>query len=180
MSEPFIGEIKTWALTYAPRNWAFCDGQLLPISQNTALFSIVGTTFGGDGRVNFGVPDLRGRAPMHAGTGTGLTRRRLGDKMGVTQVTLDTSQLPVHTHDLNAGEVNADTGATNNAYLAKGVTQSGRTTSPVNSYSPNNPAAAMNTAALQNAGGNQAHNNVQPYLSLNMCIALAGTYPSRS
>ena len=180
MSEPFIGEIKTWALNYAPRDWSFCDGQYIPISQNTALFALLGTVYGGDGRTNFCLPDLRGRVPMHKGAGPGLSYRQLGQRVGVEQVTLTTSPIPAHTHTLTAGDVVGDTESTANAYLAKGVTEGGREPTPIDSYSNAAPTKALNSESLQMTGGHLAHGNMQPYLPLNMCIALQGLFPSRS
>ena len=180
MSEPFIGEVKTWPLDYAPRGWSFCEGQLLPITQNQTLYAIIGTVYGGDGRSTFALPDLRGRAPMHKGRGIGLTNRAQGLRTGVSQVTLTTSQIPAHNHTLMAGDVDAETGATSNACLAKGGKKSGRKFTPIDSYSTNAPATTINSESLQIAGGHQAHDNMQPYLSMNMCIALIGVFPSRS
>ncbi len=174
MSEPFIAEVKIFAGNFAPRGWAFCNGQLIPIAQNTALFSLIGTTYGGDGRTTTSLPNLQGRAPMHPGNGPGLSDRRLGQKGGVKTVTLTEAQMPSHDHlGLNPTvEVDGDpadlsvptgnflavtTGSRNRIYREPGdMAKSGAT-----------------------AGGSQSHTNVQPYLTLNFIIALVGRFPSR-
>ena len=172
MSEPFIAEIRIFAGNFAPRGWAFCNGQLLPIAQNTALFAIVGTTYGGDGRTTLGLPDLRGRAPMHPGRGPGLTSRRLGERGGVENVTLNLSQLPNHNHRIQATNALATTGAPNNATLANtnGTLRYGDPTDP----------ESLASEVIASAGGNQAHENMQPWLALNFIIALQGLFPSRN
>ena len=175
MSQPFIAEIRIFAGNFAPRGWAFCDGQLLPISQNTALFSLIGTTYGGDGRTTTGLPNLQGRAPMHPGRGPGLTARRLGARVGTETVTLTEAQIPQHTHTARAATTPATPEApTNTASLAPsegGVAyQSDTTTNLVD----------MASATLSTTGGGQAHANMQPFLTLNFIIALVGVYPSRS
>lgn len=173
--EPFIGQIILFGGNFAPSGWAFCDGQLLPISQNTALFSILGTIYGGDGETTFALPDLRGRAPIHEGVGPGLTPRPLGQKAGAQSINLSTNQLPSHTHaapgrPCNSGEGNLD--------------------SPVNAFPAENGAGAgyHNTAnavmggstALGNTGGNQSVSIMQPYLAVNFIIALLGIFPSQN
>jgi len=171
MSEPFIAEIKIFAGNFAPRGFAFCNGQLLPISQNTALFSLIGTTYGGDGRTTTGLPNLQGRAVMHPGRGPGLTARRLGETGGTTSVTLNEAQLPNHNHVVQ-GVASAD-----QASPGSGVV-------PGNAPMYADPAAGtvvdMADGAVAETGGNQAHSNVQPYLVMNFIIALVGLYPSRS
>lgn len=169
MSEPFIAEIKIFAGNFAPRSYAFCDGQLLQIAQNTALFSLVGTIYGGDGRNDFGLPDLRGRAPMGPRNGPGLTPRSLGERSGVEQVTLTESQMPSHTHGLEARD-GSDTPDTQNAFF--GITDRDAYRSP-------GTMVAMDQNAIANTGGGQQHTNMQPYLALNFIIALTGLYPSR-
>jgi microcystin-dependent protein len=173
MSEPFIAEIRIFAGNFAPRSWAFCNGQLLPIAQNTALFSLIGTTYGGDGRTTTALPNLKGRAPMHPGRGPGLTSRRLGQKGGAETITLTESQMPQHSHPLQAVTQPASTSyPSSSTALARSV----------NGYSYKTGATAdssMNTGALLPAGGGQAHNNIQPFLTTNFIIALAGLYPSR-
>jgi len=170
MSEPFVGEIRMFAGNFAPRGWAFCDGQLLPISQNTALFSLIGTTYGGDGRSTTALPDLKGRAPMQPGRGPGLTARRLGERGGVETVTLSEAQIPNHKHTLTGANEVASQAAVNNNYLARGTQM----------YHPPTDLAAMATQSLPETGGSQPHNNMQPYLTINFIIALVGLYPSRS
>lgn len=173
MSEPFLAEIRIFAGNFAPRGWAFCNGQLLPIAQNTALFSLIGTTYGGDGRTTTALPNLKGRAPMHPGRGPGLTARRLGQKGGVETVTLTEAQMPSHTHSLRALRDPGDLFGPQNRSLARSrngaVYQSNASTNLV----------AMNAASLTNAGGSLPHNNVQPFLTMNFIIALVGLYPSR-
>ena len=173
MSEPFIAEIRIFAGNFAPRGWAFCNGQLLPISQNTALFSLIGTTYGGDGRSTTALPDLQGRAPMHPGRGPGLTSRRLGQRGGVEQVTLTEAQMPNHNHSIMAAVQPGSTNTPNTTTsLARSV--------GANAYN-DNPTTniAMADGVLENTGGSQAHNNLQPFLTMNFIIALVGLYPSR-
>ncbi|WP_299866467.1 tail fiber protein [uncultured Hoeflea sp.] len=174
MSEPFIAEIRIFAGNFAPRSWAFCDGQLLPVSQNTALFSLIGTTYGGDGRSTTALPNLQGRAPMHPGRGPGLTSRRLGQRGGVEMVTLSEAQMPNHTHTLRGSGERADLFApANNRHYARASGGAAYQSNATANLTP------MADAALQNAGGSQAHNNLQPYLTMNFIIALVGLYPSR-
>jgi microcystin-dependent protein len=173
MSEPFIAEIRIFASNFAPRNWAFCNGQLLPIAQNTALFSLVGTTYGGDGRTTFGLPNLQGRAPMHPGRGPGLTDRRLGQNSGVESVSVTEAQIATHSHTARGSDNAAVAGAPDNNYVARG---GGR---GVNSYL-NEDTSAGPTKELLPTGGGLPHNNMQPYLAMNFIIALQGLYPSRS
>ena len=172
MSEPFIAEIRIFAGNFAPRGWAFCDGQLLPIAQNTALFSLIGTTYGGDGRTTTALPNLQGRAPMHPGRGPGLTSRRLGQRGGVETVTLSEAQMPAHTHSVMATGNPGNLGIPSNARaLAR--------TQPGFAWQTAEPNADMASQVLPNAGGSQAHNNLQPFLAINFIIALVGLYPSR-
>lgn len=177
MSEPFIAEIRIFAGNFAPRSWAFCDGQLLPISQNTALFSLIGITYGGDGRSTMALPDLQGRAPMHPGRGPGLTSRHLGEKSGVENVTLSESQIPNHTHTVLATNSPGVSGPpTNKSAFAR---NGGFGDSIYHSETTQN-VVDLNEAAVSNSGGGQPHFNMQPYLALNFIIALQGLYPSRS
>ena len=175
MSEPFIAEIRIFAGNFAPRGWAFCDGQLLPISNNTALFSLIGTTYGGDGRSTTALPNLQGRAPMHPGRGPGLTARRLGEKVGAETVTLSEAQIPSHSHTARAAS------SRGNAGQAPGTTTSMARTSGGDAYQINTSANLVDLASqtLSTTGGGQAHTNLQPFLTLNFIIALVGTYPSR-
>lgn len=171
MSEPFIGEIRIMANNFAPRGWAFCNGQTLPIAQNTALFSILGTTYGGDGRTTLGLPNLQGRAPMHPGRGPGLTTRRLGEKTGVSEVVLSDTQIPAHDHTAYAQGRFSNQQAPGGNWLA--VPGDGK-------YAPANNLVSLDSAAIGSFGGGQAHENKQPYLALNFVIALVGLFPSRS
>jgi len=173
MSDPFIAEIRIFAGNFAPRGFAFCNGQLLPIAQNTALFSLIGTTYGGDGRTTTGLPNLQGRAPMHPGNGPGLSSRNLGQSGGTSTVTLTSAnQLPNHDHALQAsGGVGqtAPEGYFPAAVAAEEV------------YGDATDLKEMSSAAVAPAGSDfSSHNNMQPYLGLNFIIALTGTYPSRS
>lgn len=173
MSEPFVAEIRIFAGNFAPRGWAFCDGQLLPISQNTALFSLIGTTYGGDGRTTTALPNLQGRAPMHPGRGPGLTSRRLGQRGGVEMVTLSEAQMPNHNHQVMtavAPPATANSPA-NNLGFSRSV--------PAAYTNGSSNTVSLNGGALQSTGGGQAHNNLQPFLTLNFIIALVGLYPSR-
>jgi microcystin-dependent protein len=172
MSEPFIGEIRMFAGTFAPRGNALCDGQLLLVSQHDALFSLLGTTYGGDGRTTFGLPDLRGRLPIHMGQGPGLSNRRIGARGGAEQVTVTVNQLPVHTHTARAtndeGTLSDPTGAIW-AGVGAGV-----------HYVDGGTLQAMHANALTSVGGSQSHFNVMPFQCINFIIALWGIYPSRA
>lgn len=169
-ADPFLGEIRIFAGNFAPQGWAFCDGQLLAISQNQALFSLLGTTYGGDGQTTFALPDLRGRVPMNAGSGPGLTPRSLGQTGGQEQVTLNVSQIPAHTHQARASSEAPDTNSPEDAVPA----QKARTYL----YNTGDSDVNMGTTAISSTGGSQAHDNMQPYLCLNYIIALQGLYPS--
>ncbi len=175
MSEPFIAEIRIFAGNFAPRGWAFCDGQLLPIAQNTALFSLIGTTYGGDGRTTTALPNLSGRVPMHPGRGPGLSSRRLGERGGVETVTLTEAQMPAHSHAVHG---------LNNPALVKLPSSSAAIarTSGAAGFQTDSASnlAAMAPEAILATGNTQAHQNVQPVLAVNHIIALVGTYPSRS
>lgn len=176
MSEPFIAEIRIFAGNFAPRGWAFCDGQLLPISNNTALFSLIGTTYGGDGRTTTALPNLQGRAPMHPGRGPGLTSRRLGEKVGTETVTLSEAQIPSHSHTVRGTTTAGAAGAPGN------TSSIGRTSITDRLYQTNTTANIVEMASetISTTGGGQPHANQQPYLAMNFIIALQGLYPSRS
>lgn len=167
MAEPFLGEIRIMSFVFAPKGWALCNGQLLPINQNQALFSLLGTTFGGDGRVNFALPDNRGRTPIHVGSGY-----TLGERGGEQAHTLTISEIPTHTHVLNGTTANATVALPSNSitFARSGTPMYG---APANLVS-------MNPQGTSNVGGSQAHLNMQPFLTLNFCIALQGIYPSRN
>jgi microcystin-dependent protein len=178
---PFLGEIVMYSFVFAPKGWALANGQLLPINQNQALFSILGTTYGGDGQVNFALPDLRGRVAMHEGSG-----HSLGEKGGQEAHTITMSEMPQHFHFLQAFNGNADSGAaavppTNNSFANNAfAVPAGGGSTPVNRYSNAAPTATLNAAAVTNTGGSQPHENRQPFNVVNFCIALQGTFPSRN
>jgi microcystin-dependent protein len=174
MSDPFVAEVRIFPFNFAPKGWAFCDGQLMPISQNTALFSLLGTTYGGDGKSTFAIPNMQGNAPMHPGQGAGLNLYDLGEMGGSENVTLLASEIPAHTHNLMAsGTLSSKPSPTGHA-LAK-VSGATPYAAPTGA-----PLVQFSDTALAPAGGNLPHNNMQPYLTLNFNIALQGVYPSRS
>lgn len=172
MSEPFLAEIRIFGFNFAPRGWAFCDGQILPINQNQSLYSLLGTTYGGDGRTSFALPDLRGRTPIHVGASNGTTHR-LGQKSGEETHTLSGAEMPQHNHVIK-GSTNTPTTpvATGNVW-SRGAQ---------NQYAPSAAGANVNMGSqtLLNTGGGQAHNNMMPYLTINFGIALRGLFPSRN
>jgi microcystin-dependent protein len=163
MAEPFLSEIRLASFNFAPKGWAMCNGQLLPINQNQALFSLLGTTFGGDGRVNFALPDLRGRTPIHVGSG-----HTLGERGGEQAHTLSIAEIPTHTHVFNAAQDNADSPIPTNNVLA----------SANNLHTAAQNLTSLHPATISNVGGSQAHLNMQPFLTLTFCIALQGIFPS--
>jgi len=171
--DPFVAEIRIFPFNFAPKGWAFCDGQILPLSQNTALFSLLGTTYGGDGKSNFALPDMQGNAPMHPGQGPGLSLHDLGEMGGSETVTLLQSEIPSHSHALSADVLDiADTNvASPNASLA--LTSGGTLYQAASN-------TTMDPNVLLPAGGSAPHNNMQPYLTLSFCIALQGVYPPRT
>lgn len=171
MADYFLGEIKLFPYNFAPSGWAFCAGQLMPISQNTALFSLLGTTYGGDGVQNFALPDLRGRVPVSFGQGPGLSNFVLGEQTGAENVTLQQSQLPSHTHTLQASGANAAETRPGGAVLGKPGAAI---------YASATDGTAMAANSLTPTGGSQPFSVLQPLLVLNFCIALQGVYPSRS
>jgi microcystin-dependent protein len=173
MDTPFIGMIVMFGLNFQPRGWAFCNGQLVSIVDNSALFALLGTTYGGDGQNTFALPDMRGRVPIHQGQGPGLSSHIIGDQSGIESVTLITTQIPAHTHILT------------------GVTEAGSTAVPTNAmpahtgaldkeYGVPDTLTAMRANAISSTGGNQPHANIQPYLVINYCIAMEGIFPSRN
>jgi microcystin-dependent protein len=170
--DPFVAEIRIFPFNFAPKGWAFCDGQLLPLSQNTALFSLLGTTYGGNGKSNFALPDLQGRAPMHPGQGPGLSLHDLGETGGSETVTLLESEIPSHSHGLRASLDDAD--------LAQPSPLRSLAKATANLYAAGPANTAMAPEALPPAGGDQPHNNMMPYLTLNFCIALQGVFPPRT
>ncbi|WP_459211232.1 phage tail protein [Aquimarina rhabdastrellae] len=183
--EGMIGEVRLFAGNFAPRTWAFCEGQLLAISSNTALFSILGTIYGGDGRTSFALPDLRGRVPIGPGTGPGLSTYREGQRGGVETVTLNSLQIPSHTHahtfNVNSGNATISTPVPGSTIATPGV-GSGRSFSPGLGFNASSPDTTLNnnSIVIGNTGGSQAHENRQPWLSLYYIICLQGIFPSRN
>ncbi|OYW70608.1 MAG: phage tail protein [Verrucomicrobia bacterium 12-59-8] len=175
MADPFVAEIRIFPFNFAPKGWAWCDGQLLPLSQNTALFSLLGTTYGGNGKSNFALPDLQGRAPMHPGQGPGLSLHDLGETGGSETVSLLESEMPSHAHVLRAASpqdpANLQVG---NPSRAIGASASGL------AYASPPPVVSLAPEALAPQGGDQPHNNMQPYLTFYFCIALQGVFPPRT
>ena len=172
MADPFIGEIRMFAGNFAPVGWALCDGQIMSIAQNTALFSILGTTYGGNGVNTFGLPDLRGRVPIHMGQGIGLSDYALGEVSGEENVALTTSQMPAHSHLVNADSGDRGTSSHPNGQLLA--------SSGTDSIYSSNADSTMSPNMIQAAGANQPHSNIQPFLCVNFIIALNGIFPSRS
>lgn len=178
MAEPFLSELRLMSFNFAPRGWALCNGQLLPINQNQALFSLLGTTYGGDGRVNFALPNFRGRTGIHSGNG-----HTLGEAAGASSVTITQQTMPVHTHVIRAQtEVLVPTtvtqNPTNKVFAAPQVALQGGSTGPVQLYGPVANITTLDAQASVPTGGSQPHNNMMPYLTLNWCIALQGIFPS--
>ncbi|HEU5090540.1 MAG TPA: tail fiber protein [Roseiflexaceae bacterium] len=171
MADPFVAEIRIVGFNFAPKGWAFCDGQILPLSQNTALFSLLGTTYGGDGKSNFALPDLQGRAPMHPGQGPGLSLRDLGETLGSDTVSLLESEIPSHSHALQASSVLAAARTPDTTILSRSRGSY--------AYGPANSTVPMSGNALAPAGSDAPHNNMQPYLTMNFIIALQGVFPPR-
>lgn len=180
MSNAFIGEIRPFGFTFAPVSWAFCDGQLMPIAQNSTLFAVIGTTYGGDGQSTFALPDLRGRATMHQGTGPNLTTRVIGQAFGTPNVTLTPGQMPAHAHTINAAQAAPNgtgllTGTPGSTVLLSnsgpGKAWHGEATPP--------PYGNFSNKAISTQGNSLPHDNMQPFLAVNFCIALEGVFPSQ-
>ena len=171
MSEPFLAEVRIVGFNFAPRGWAFCDGQILPINQNQSLYSLLGTTYGGDGRTSFALPDMRGRTPIHTGSDGFGPFHSLGQKSGEETHTLSTAEMPQHDHVLEATNTDGNTTNAPNSVLAREVG---------NPYATASNLINMNTSIIANVGGSQGHENMQPYLAVNFCIALQGLFPSRN
>jgi microcystin-dependent protein len=173
MADPFVAEIRIFPFNFAPTGWATCDGQILPLSQNTALFSLLGTTYGGNGKSNFALPNMQGNAPMHPGQGQGLSLHDLGEIGGSQSVTLLESEIPAHSHTVNAGGYFdiGDTNVQSGNILAKSASGF--------AYAAAQNLTFMSPSALPPAGASFPHNNMQPYLTLNFCIALQGVFPPR-
>jgi microcystin-dependent protein len=174
MSDQFVAEIRIFPFNFAPRGWAFCNGQLMPISQNTALFSLLGTMYGGDGKSTFALPNMQGNAPMFWGQGPGLSFYAEGQEGGTETVTLLQTEMPIHSHQASGASGNGPTSPANNTWGAG----AGRTPPPTYVDGSSNVTMAGMTVAV--AGGSLPHNNMQPYLTLNFCIALQGIFPPRS
>lgn len=173
MADPFIGEIKMFAGNFPPRGYMLCDGQLISIAQNTALFALLGTTYGGNGVSNFALPDLRGRVPLHQGQGPGLSPRTMGETVGSETVTLSAAQLPLHSH--------AQVASTNDASAAYGPSAApGKALAAAAFYGSGSPQVNLAASAVDAAGGNQPHDNMAPYGTLNFIIAVQGIFPSRN
>lgn len=172
MVEPFVSEIRIFGFSFPPLGWAFCNGQLMPISQNTALYSLLGTVYGGDGKSTFALPDMQGNTPMHPGNGAGLSQRVLGETGGAPFVTLLESEMPVHTHLVNASSTPANVSTpTPTVQIARSKGQT--------AYAPPNNLTPMAFQTAAPTGGSLPHNNMMPYLVLNFCIALQGVFPPR-
>ena len=176
MADPFVAEIRIFPFNFAPKGWAFCDGQILPLSQNTALFSLLGTTYGGDGKSNFALPNLQGNAPMHPGQGPGLSLHDLGETGGSQTVTLLISEMPLHPHSLMCQSQDPADQPAPSPLRTFAASQN------ATAYAASNatPLVQMAPQALTPTGGSQPHNNMQPYLTLNFCIALQGVFPPRT
>jgi microcystin-dependent protein len=171
MADPFVAEIRIFPFNFAPRGWAWCDGQLLPLSQNTALFSLLGTTYGGNGKSNFALPDLQGRAPMHPGQGPGLSLHDLGETGGSETVALLESEIPAHAHAVSASEGDGTERSPSGQLLATGIA--------ISQYQAPGQLTNLASTAVTPAGGDQPHNNLQPYLTFYFAIALQGVFPPR-
>jgi microcystin-dependent protein len=170
--DPFVAEIRIFPFFFAPQGWARCDGQLLPLSQNTALFSLLGTTYGGNGKSNFALPDLQGRAPMHPGQGPGLSLRDLGESGGSETVSLIESELPMHSHGFRASTLNSQGLSPSNSSPGRG--------NPTAIYSNTDTPVKMNAESVIPIGGGLPHNNMMPYLTFSFCIAMQGVFPPRT
>lgn len=170
--DPFVAEIRIFPFNFAPKGWAFCDGQILPLSQNTALFSLLGTTYGGDGKSNFALPNMQGNVPMHPGQGPGLSLHDLGETGGSDTVTLLESEIPSHSHSVTVSQSDATDQTPANLNFAAGV--------GIGAYAAPGALTQLSDNAIAPAGGDQPHNNLMPYLTLNFCIALQGVYPPRT
>jgi microcystin-dependent protein len=179
--DPFLAEIRPFPFNFAPLGWAMCNGQILAISQNTALFSLLGTQFGGNGTSNFALPNLQGLVPLNSGQGPGLSPYNIGDTGGETAVTVLQTQLPQHSHALNAAAASATTNSPSGALIAEGHGSIGRGGAfTIETYAGSGNAAQLAPSQMTPSGGSQPHNNIQPYLTLNFCIALQGIFPARS
>lgn len=180
MADPFLAEIRIFPYSYAPQGWALCNGQLLPLSQNTALFALLGTQYGGDGKSTFGLPNLMGSVPVGQGQGQGLQQWYIGEATGTSAVTLLQSEMPMHNHGLIASSSNATTTTASGNQIAKGFFGTRQSSSAGKIYSNDQPNVQLAPQSLSPVGGNGSHNNMMPYLAFNYCIALQGIFPQRS
>ncbi|GGG83914.1 phage tail protein [Edaphobacter dinghuensis] len=180
MSEPFLGEIRMVGWNFAANGWALCNGQLLSISQYTALFSLLGTYYGGDGRQTFALPNLQGRVPIHQGTGLGLSTYDIGEVGGNENITLLSTQMPQHNHLVGVSNLPGSVADPTNAVLAQGNSGSGRSPVLVTDYVSTSATGTLAPATISMAGGSQPHSNIQPFLCINFIIALTGIFPTRS
>ena len=181
MSDQFVAEIRIFPFNFAPIQWALCNGQILPISQYTALFSLLGTNFGGDGRSNFGLPNLQGNVPVCMGQGAGLSQYFIGEQGGTQNVSLTAQEIPAHNHDFNVKPgVNATTATAGNNVFGKPIYNNQGSTGPIYSYTTTAPGnTRLNPNTIGPAGNSLPHNNMMPYLTLNFCIAMQGIFPPR-
>ena len=177
MSQPFLGEIRLWALNYNPVGWAFCNGASMSVAQNSALFSLLGTTYGGDGRINFHLPDLRGRVPIHQGQGPGLTNRQMGQKGGTETETVTSGQMPAHKHNMFGEEDVGTTPLPGPNFL---IGELEINSQAVSFYSTSSPSLSLSADALSTEGGTTSRPNLMPYLTMNYCIATVGIFPTRT
>lgn len=182
MADPFIAEIRMFGGPYAPRNWTLCEGQLMQISQYSSVYALVGVMYGGDGRTTFGIPNMKGRAPMHVGTGIGLSPRTQGQMIGYPTVLLNETNLPPHTHHLNGTGADGNSVAAQGKMLGHANKKIGPKPSTMALYNPPNPSSEtpMASEAIAQTGGGQAHENRQPFLGINFIFSLSGTFPSRN
>ena len=180
MADPFLGEIRMVGWNFAANGWALCNGQLMSISQNSALFSLLGTTYGGDGVSTFALPNLQGRVPIHQGNGAGLSPYTIGAASGSETVTLLPTQIPAHNHLMGVSNQSGTVADPTNTILAQGNSGSGRSPVPVTNYVSTAATGTLAPTAIQSAGGSQPHSNIQPYLCVNFIIALQGIFPSRA
>jgi microcystin-dependent protein len=176
MSDQYLGEIRMFGCNFAPFQWAFCDGQILPISQNTALFSLLGTNYGGNGTSNFALPNLQGLVPLHQGNGVGLSPYSVGEQVGVSSVTLLTTEMPAHAHQAHGAIEAGDDTNTPAANTTLGLSAP----DPIYSKVATDPLVQFSPKAIQPTGNNLPHQNMQPYLAINFCIAMAGAFPARN
>ena len=180
MADPFVAEIRIFPFNFPPKGWAFCAGQLMPLSQNTALFSLLGTMYGGNGQNTFALPDLQGQTAMHSGDGPGLSQRFQGETSGVPNVNLVITEIPIHSHSLACRGTVGNTTTAAGGVPALGAWASGNQSGVVQAYATNAPNAQMALDTLQMVGGSLPHENMMPYLTLNFCIALQGVFPPRT